>query len=65
VNLIVNGSPRILPDGCTTAMLIEHLQIPSRGVAVAVDGSVLPRSQWDAKLTENATVEVLAAVQGG
>ncbi len=65
MNLIVNGRPRIVPDGCTAALLIEHLQIPGQGVAVAVDGSVLPRSQWDAKLTENATVEVLAAVQGG
>jgi sulfur carrier protein len=65
VNLTVNGNPRVVPDGCTAALLIEHLQIPARGVAVAVDGSVLPRAQWDAKLTENATVEVLAAVQGG
>ncbi len=65
MNLIVNGSPLVVPDGCTAALLMEHLQIPARGVAVAVDGSVLPRSQWDAKLTENATVEVLAAVQGG
>ncbi len=65
MNLIVNGDPRVVPDGCTAALLIEHLQIHSQGVAVAVDGSVLPRSQWDAQLTENATVEVLAAVQGG
>lgn len=65
MNLVVNDSPRVVPDGCTTAMLIEQLQIPARGVAVSVDGSVLPRSQWGARLTENATVEVLVAVQGG
>ena len=65
MNLIVNGDPRVVLDGCTVALLIENLQINAQGVAVAVDGSVLPRSQWDARLTENATVEVLAAVQGG
>lgn len=65
MNLIVNGGQRVVPDGCTAALLIEHLQIPAQGVAIAVDGSVLPRSQWGARLTENATVEVLAAVQGG
>lgn len=36
------------------------------GVAVAVDGDVVPRSQWDqATLVDGARVDVLAAVQGG
>ena len=37
-----------------------------RGVAVAVDGEVVPRGEWDAfKLREGQSVEVLQAVQGG
>lgn len=37
-----------------------------RGVAVAVDGEVVPRSAWDATpLRDGAKVEVVAAVQGG
>jgi sulfur carrier protein len=37
-----------------------------RGVAVAVDGEVVPRSAWDAtRLREGARVEVVTAVQGG
>jgi len=37
-----------------------------RGVAVAVDGEVVPRSAWDATpLREGARVEVVVAVQGG
>jgi sulfur carrier protein len=65
VKLTVNGRQRAVPDGCTVALLIEQLRIPARGVAVAVDGSVLPRGQWGTTLAENATVEVLTAVQGG
>jgi sulfur carrier protein len=65
LKLIVNGRQRAVPDGCTVALLIEQLRIPAQGVAVAIDGSVLPRAQWGVALAENSTVEVLTAVQGG
>lgn len=36
------------------------------GVAVALDGSVVPRSQWSTvELTDNAALEIVTAVQGG
>ncbi len=35
-------------------------------MAVAVDGEVVPRGEWDlVRLTDGARVEVLQAVQGG
>lgn len=37
-----------------------------RGVAVAVNGEVIPRSRYATiELTEGATVEIVTAVQGG
>ena len=37
-----------------------------RGVAVAVDGEVVPRSAWDATtLADGQRVEVVGAIQGG
>ena len=37
-----------------------------RGVAVAVDGEVVPRSAWEQhRLTEGQRVEVVGAIQGG
>jgi sulfur carrier protein len=45
-----------LPDGAATP----------RGIAVAVNGQVIPRSQHaDTELTEGARVEIVTAVQGG
>jgi sulfur carrier protein len=45
-----------LPDGAATP----------RGIAVAVNGQVIPRSQHaDTELTEGAKVEIVTAVQGG
>ena len=37
-----------------------------RGVAVAVDGEVVPRAAWERlKLREDQKVEVVGAIQGG
>ena len=64
----LNGHPVELPDGATVATAIERSGAApeGRGVAVAVDGDVVPRSEWDATaLAEGQSVEVLAAIQGG
>lgn len=36
-----------------------------RGTAVAVNGEVVPRSEWDRPLLDGDAVEVLTATQGG
>ena len=63
----LNGEPTALPDGASVAAAIEALGAAARrGVAVAVDGEVVPRSEWDAtRLHEGEKIEVLAAIQGG
>jgi thiazole synthase len=63
----LNGEPTALPDGATVAAAIEASGAAARrGVAVAVDGEVVPRSEWDAtRLREGEKIEVLAAIQGG
>ncbi|MCO8275729.1 sulfur carrier protein ThiS [Actinoplanes sp. TRM 88003] len=46
--------------------LVETLTEARRGVAVAVNGEVVPRSTWeDTALAEGDSVEVLTAAQGG
>ena len=37
----------------------------AEGVAVAVSGAVVPRSQWDRDIQPGDVVDVLTAVQGG
>ncbi|QQQ76849.1 sulfur carrier protein ThiS [Saccharothrix sp. 6-C] len=62
----VNGLERELADGSTVATVLALLDAPPRGVAVAVDGEVVPRAAWDTTtLADGAAVEVLTAVQGG
>jgi sulfur carrier protein len=66
--ILLNGEQAELSDGDTLAALLEGLGVSPerRGVAVAVDGEVVPRAQWASfKLPEHARVEVLSAMQGG
>ena len=66
--MILNGEPSEIPAGETVASVLERLglQTDVRGVAVAVDGEVLPRACWETfALAEDARIEVLTAMQGG
>ena len=63
----LNGEPAELPDGATVAEAIAEAGADERnGLAVAVDGEVVPRGAWErTDLREGQSVEVVAAIQGG
>jgi sulfur carrier protein len=65
--IIVNGEPSdAVAPGATLTELLEALDVPDRGVAVAVDAEVVPRGSWATfAVPDGARVEVLIAVQGG
>ena len=68
MRVVLNGSPAELADGATVQSAVDSLDLPAagRGVAVAVDAEVVPRTRWDShELTEGARVEILRAIQGG
>jgi sulfur carrier protein len=63
---LVNGEPRELEPGTTVGALVEDLGMPRRGVAVALDGEIVSRSEWDdVAVPDGARVEVVTAMQGG
>ena len=65
--IFVNGEPRER-EGATIEELLADLgvEIRARGVAVAVDGEVVPRAEWgERRITEGQRVEALSAMQGG
>jgi sulfur carrier protein len=68
VKIELNGEQCELP---ADAMLVDAVresgaERDGRGLAVALDGEVVPRADWDSTaLAEGHSVEVLAAIQGG
>ena len=68
MTILLNGEERALAPGTTVSALLDALDVPGgvRGVAVAVDAEVVPRTQWQTHtLDDGARIEVLRAIQGG
>jgi len=66
--ITINGKLLSLPEGATVQDAVEASGVTenARGVAVAVDGEVVPRGKWaETGLEDGREVEVLHAVQGG
>jgi len=64
----LNGEPHELDDGATVADVVVLLGRgpEARGVAVAVEAEVVPRTAWgDHELHDGDRIEVLTAIQGG
>lgn len=65
-NLVLNGDAVVVHAGTTVADLVaEHADSP-KGLAVAVNAEVVPRSAWaSTTLADGDRVELLVAAQGG
>ena len=62
----INGVAREVADDARVLDALDALGLPQVGVAVAVNGEVVPKVRWaEAALADGARVEVLTAVQGG
>jgi sulfur carrier protein len=66
--VVLNGERRELGESATVAAAVRLAGAPEggRGVAVALDGEVVPRGAWTTtEVHEGQELEVLHAVQGG
>lgn len=62
----INDHAHELPEAATVAEALATLSAPPAGLAVAVDGEVVPRAGWsEHRLAPGTRIEVLTAVQGG
>ena len=63
----LNGERRELHEPATIEVAVHAAGAPDgRGVAVALDGEIVPRGEWaTTEVREGQEVEVLHAVQGG
>ncbi|MFX1783665.1 sulfur carrier protein ThiS [Prescottella equi] len=65
IGITVNGEDREFDGPLTVTELLERLELPQRGIAVAVDGAVFPRGRWTELVGRGWEIEILTAVQGG
>lgn len=66
MKLLINGESQEQPDDVALADVVAALTAAPSGVAVALNGVVVPRGSWsNTTLADGDSVEVLTAVQGG
>lgn len=66
MKLLVNGEAREVGNPLTVDALVDELELERRGLAVAVNGEVVPRSTWGGQdLVDGDQVEILTIAQGG
>ena len=64
--MTINGDAGDLPVGTSVDDVVVAQGNGRRGIAVAVNAEVVPRSRWtDRQLAEDDRVEILTAAQGG
>ena len=66
MKVILNGKSHEILTNATIQKLLEQINIPKAGTAVAVNGSIVIQSNFETHaLNENDRVEIIRAVGGG
>lgn len=68
MDIEVNGKTQTAQPGALLTEVLGELSISKddSGIAVAVNGAVLPRSEWDnTRLEPGTKIEIVHAVAGG
>lgn len=67
MNIIINQQPKDVPSPCSLEhLLTQVLNIPVAGLAVAVDQTVIPSTDWAAYMLRDADkIMLIRATQGG
>ena len=66
MTITLNGSHLEVADGTTLEQLVADFSLPDRGVALAMNSEVVPRSAWArTRVPPDAQVEVVTASKGG
>lgn len=68
IDITINGKTSAVDAGATVADVVHSIGVDEHtsGVAVAVNGSVVPRREWPSRrIAAGDVVEIIRAVQGG
>ncbi len=66
MEILINGTPHIVPENTTAAQLLVILELQGKRLALEVNQELVPRSQFDAYvLNPHDTVEIVHAIGGG
>jgi thiamine biosynthesis protein ThiS len=66
IQIVVNGEPRVVPEGLGVPALLSQLGLPADRVAIERNLEILPRTQWaTATIQSGDRFEIVHLVGGG
>ena len=66
IEVQINGVIQNIDANTSVSALVERWHPTGRGIAVAIDRSIVPRSRWsETTLQPGAAIEIVSAVAGG
>lgn len=66
ITIQLNQTPTTLERPMTLAQMLDELSIPPRGVALAMNQTVVPRTQWDSTaINDQDRIQLFQAIAGG
>ncbi len=66
MNITVNNNAQFVKDPSSIDSLVKQLNVEVRGIAIAVNQTVVSKSEWSkTQLRENDNITIIKATQGG
>ena len=66
ITVKINDSNKTFKTECNLIRMIEELNVQSNGIAIAVNNSIVKKSDWsNHKLSDNDNVLIIKSTQGG
>ncbi|AYD47700.1 MAG TPA: sulfur carrier protein ThiS [Arachidicoccus soli] len=66
INIHINERPLEIENHFNVLQLLEKVNAPTEGIALAINNNIISKSNWQAHfLSENDKVLIIQATQGG
>lgn len=66
MKVVVNNKEVEISDQATINALISEMNMPDKGIAIAINNEVIPKGNWsEFKLEKEMRITLIKATQGG
>ena len=66
MNIKVNNEQQEISENTSVAQLVEQLKISTNGIAIAINNTVVKKSEWNSTIIKNNDdILIIKSTQGG
>ncbi|MGY6649052.1 sulfur carrier protein ThiS [Wenyingzhuangia sp. IMCC45574] len=66
ITIKVNNQSKEIPDSSSVAQLLQQLEQPEKGIAVAINQQIITKNNWETQEVLNGDdILIIQATQGG